>query len=165
MDLEIAAADPRTDDVAALLARHLAVMRAQTPPEDVHALPADQLAEPGVTLFGARRDGVLLGVGALLRLDAAHAEIKCMHTQAAARGQGVGRAMLGRLLAEAAAAGCERVSLETGSGPEFAPARAMYAAAGFAIVGPFGSYAASPNSVFMSLVLARCPAPHGTLSA
>jgi putative acetyltransferase len=139
-------------------------MRAQTPPEDAHALPPGQLAGPGVTLYGARRDGVLLGVGALRRLDAGHAEIKSMHTLAAARGQGVGRAMLGRLLAEATAAGCARVSLETGSGPEFAPARAMYAAAGFEFCGPFGSYAASPNSVFMSLVLARCPAPHGTLS-
>lgn len=38
--------------------------------------------------------------------------------------------------------------------PGFAPARALYAGAGFAPCGPFGDYGPSPNSVFMTLRLA-----------
>lgn len=155
----IAPDDPRAADVAALLARHLAVMHAGTPPGHVYALPAEGLAGPAVTLLSARRDGTLLGVGALRALGRRHAEIKSMHTAAPARGQGVGRAILRRLLAEAQAAGCERVSLETGTMAEFAPARRMYAAAGFEPCAPFGGYAASPCSVCMTLVLARQPQP------
>ena len=47
-----------------------------------------------MTLFSARRDGLLLGIGALKHIDEEHAELKSMHTSAAARGQGIGRAMV-----------------------------------------------------------------------
>jgi len=59
----------------------------------VHALEIKGFWDPGVTFFNARRDGVLVGVGALKRLDDSHAEVKSMHTTEAARGQGLGRAM------------------------------------------------------------------------
>ena len=45
-----------------------------------------------------------------------------------------------------------RLSLETGSWPYFAPARALYARHGFTECGPFGDYREDPNSVFMTLV-------------
>jgi len=153
MDLDISVEDPMAPEVGAVLARHLAVMRADTPPGHVHALPAERLVDPAVTLFGARRDGVLLGVGAIRQLDAVHAEIKSMHTLAEARGQGVGRAILRHLLAVAATSGCERVSLETGTMQAFEPARTMYQAAGFRPCKPFGEYTANPYSVCMTLNL------------
>ena len=49
--------------------------------------------------------------------------------------------------------GYSRLSLETGSMPYFAPARALYARAGFAPCAPFGDYVEDPNSVFMTRVL------------
>jgi putative acetyltransferase len=149
----IAADDPRAPDVRALLARHLAYARANTEPEEVYALDVDALAEPGVTFFAYREGGELLGVAALKRLDAEHVEIKSMHTAAEARGQGVGRALLEHLLAVARAGGYRRVSLETGAGPAFAAARALYARARFAPCPPFAGYAPSPNSVCMTLKL------------
>src|SRR2546423_1893327 len=124
MDLVIAIDDPRIDDVRTLLDRHLAFARDVTPPDHVHALEVDNLVGPAVTFFSARRDGVLLGVGALKRLDETHAELKSMHTSEAARGRGVGRAMVDHLLAVAADRGYQRVSLETGSIDAFAPAPA-----------------------------------------
>jgi putative acetyltransferase len=42
------------------------------------------------------------------------------------------------------------VSLETGAMDAFEPARSLYASAGFEPCGPFGDYAASPNSAFMT---------------
>jgi putative acetyltransferase len=153
MELVIAVEDPQAADVGAVLERHLAVMHEETPPAHVHALPAERLRDPAVTLFGARQAGVLLGVGAIRRLDAVHAEIKSMHTLAEARGQGVGRAILRHLLGVAVASGYERVSLETGTMDAFGPARTMYRSTGFRPCEPFGEYTVNPYSVCMTLAL------------
>jgi putative acetyltransferase len=150
---EIAIDDPGASDARRLLATHLGEVRAPTPPEDAHALDVDGLLDPSVTFFSLRRDGVLLAVGALKRLDPGHAEVKSMHTVAAARGQGIGRRMAEHLIAVAREAGYRRLSLETGSMVEFAPARALYASVGFEPCGPFGEYRASPNSTYMTMDL------------
>ena len=152
-DGEISLDDPGAPDVRQLLATHLTFARAPTPPEDAHALDVDGLRNPAVTFFSFRRDGVLLAVGALQRLDSDHAEVKSMHTVEAARHQGIGRRMLEHLIAVAREAGYKRISLETGSMAAFAPARALYANAGFELCGPFGAYRASPNSTYMTLRL------------
>jgi putative acetyltransferase len=146
--------NPLAPDVRALLERHLAFARATTRPEDVHAMEVEALAEPSVTFFSYREDGIVLGVGALKRLDAEHAEIKSMHTAEEARGRGVARTLVDHLVEVARARGFRRVSLETGAQDAFAPARALYASAGFERCEAFGSYAPSPNSAYMTLWLA-----------
>jgi putative acetyltransferase len=151
---EISEDDPRAPDVRALLQGHLEFANSHSPPADVHALDVSGLLDPAVTFVSFRRDGELLGVGALKQLDERHAELKSMHTAPAARGRGVGRAILDHLLVLARGRGCRRVSLETGSMAAFGPARSLYASAGFISCGPFGEYAPSPNSTFMTLPLA-----------
>jgi putative acetyltransferase len=145
--------DPQRDDVRALLEQHLAFAREVTPPEDVHALDLDGLLDSAITFFSVRVDGELLGVGAIKQLDPHHAELKSMHTAAAARRRGVGRAIVDHLVSVAAARGVRRVSLETGAMEAFAPARSLYAAAGFVPCEPFGDYQASPNTAFMTRLL------------
>jgi putative acetyltransferase len=149
----IAADDPRAGDVQELLGRHLAFAHAQSGPEHVHALAVDGLLDPAISFFSYRETGLLLAVGALKQLDPGHAEIKSMHTAQAARGRGIGRAMLTHLIGLARDRSCRRVSLETGAIPAFAPARALYASAGFVPCGPFGDYAESPFNTFMTLTL------------
>jgi len=150
---EISIDDPRAKDVLELLEHHLAFANSHTPPEDVHALDVDGLLDPAVMLFSFRLKGELLGVGALKQLDGSHAELKSMHTAQVARGQGIGRAMVDHLIGVARDRGFHRVSLETGSMPAFAPARSLYANAGFRPCGPFGDYRPSRNSTFMTLSL------------
>jgi putative acetyltransferase len=113
------------------------------------------LLAPDVTFLSVRDGGALLGVGAIKELDPTHGELKSMHTLSEVRGRGVGRAMLGELLDLARNRGYTRISLETGSVPAFAPARAMYASVGFVECGPFADYVESPHSSFMSLALTR----------
>ena len=149
----IDAEDPARPDVRALLERHLEFCRAVTPIEHAFVLDLEGLRDPSITDFALRRDDQLLGVGALKELDPAHGEIKSMHTAAEARGLGVGRALVDHLVATAAARGYARVSLETGTMDAFAPARALYARAGFEPCGPFGDYAESPDNTFMTLAL------------
>ena len=150
--------DPRADDVRELLQRHLAYARANTVPEEVYALDGEALLDPAVTLFSFRAGGELLGVAALKQLDGEHGEVKSMHTAQAARGRGIGRALLDHLVGVAGARGYRRLSLETGSGPAFAAARALYARAGFAACGPFADYDGSPNSAYMTLALSAAQA-------
>lgn len=145
--------DPRAADVRALLELHLAFANEHSPPEDVHALDLDGLLDPAVSFFSFRHDGRLLGIGALKMLGAEHAELKSMHTSIDARGRGIGRAMVDHLLAVARSRGVTRVSLETGTMDVFAPARALYAGAGFEPCEPFGEYFVSPNSCCMTMLL------------
>ncbi len=153
MSFTVGVEDPRVSDVTALLAGHLDFARAHSPPEDVHAMDVEGLVANGLSFFSIREEGELLGVGALNLVEEGHAEIKSMHTTPAARGRGVGRAMLDHLLAEARSRGCSRVSLETGTMEAFAPARALYESVGFVACEPFGSYFHSANSVCMTLEL------------
>jgi len=151
----VAADDPLAADVRELLELHLRFAAAHSPPQDMHALGVMDLLGGNVQFFSVRERGELLGVGAVKHLDDHHAELKSVHTAEAARRRGVARRMVAHLVSAARARGCTRVSLETGSMEAFAPSRALYRSAGFELCEPFGSYVASPNSVFMTLVLDR----------
>jgi putative acetyltransferase len=148
--------DPRSPDIRALLTRHLEFCRSCSDPEDVYALDIDGLLDPTVTFCSYRRDGEVLGVGALKLLNDSHAELKSMHTATTARGQGIGRGMVEYLVSIARERGLDRISLETGSQPEFAPARLLYARSGFTVTSAFGPYPATPASTFMTLDLRPC---------
>jgi putative acetyltransferase len=143
--------DPRVID---LLHTHLARARAETAPGSAHALDLSGLRAPEVTFWSAWEGDAIAGVGALKQLSADHGEVKSMHTTEAMRRRGVGAALLRHIIAAARDRAMSRLSLETGSWPFFAPARALYARHGFVECAPFGDYRPDPNSVFMTLALA-----------
>jgi putative acetyltransferase len=154
MDMQIVV-DPLTGpEIAALLREHLDEMHRISPPESVHALDLAKLRQADVTFWSAWSGGELLGCAALRELDGWHGEVKSMRTTAVHRGRGVGGALMRRILEEAEQRGYRRLSLETGSQPEFAPARALYRRYGFDPCGPFASYAEDPFSTFMTRSLA-----------
>lgn len=153
--VEISIDDPRASDVRGLVERHLEFAASHKPSGDIHALDVAGLLDPSVTFFSCRAGDELLAVGALRRLDPNHAELKSIHTAEAARGRGIGRAMLAHLVASARDRGFRRVSLKTGSQLAFAPARSLYTSAGFMPCAPFGDYRPSRNSTFMTLPLDR----------
>jgi len=143
--------DPR---IEAFMQEHLKDMRAVSPPESVHALDMDQLRQPNIAFWSAWLTGadgdMLVGTGALKRLDAGHAELKSMRTSTRHRGRGIARQLLNHLLQEARARGFARVSLETGTQPFFEPARQLYLRHGFVECGPFADYGPDPSSFFMT---------------
>ena len=142
--------DLRGPEVRALLAEHLSNMHEISPPESVHALDLEALRHPSITFWTAWSGKDLLGCGALKELDLSHGEIKSMRTASAHRRSGVARAILQRIVTEARARSYARLSLETGSQPQFLPARRLYESFGFAYCGPFADYAEDPNSMFMT---------------
>ncbi|KRA44621.1 hypothetical protein ASD72_10785 [Pseudoxanthomonas sp. Root630] len=151
MDLRLD--DLRHPAVIALLQEHLDWMHRTSPPGSVHALDLDALRQPDISFWTLWEGESLAGCGALRALDATHGEVKSMRTAQTHLRRGVAASMLDHLLAEARRRGYVRLSLETGSMAYFAPARALYARAGFTPCAPFGDYVEDPNSVFMSRAL------------
>jgi putative acetyltransferase len=137
--------------VDALIAAHVALMQAQSPMESCHVMTAADLRAAGARVFAGRdAEGEVVAVGAFKPLPQGGAELKSMHCRQSRRGQGLGRALLTHLMAEARAAGVTTLWLETGSQPPFAAARALYASEGFVTCPPFGDYAEDPLSTFMT---------------
>ncbi|MFT3668031.1 MAG: GNAT family N-acetyltransferase [Pseudoxanthomonas sp.] len=156
--MSLDAMDLRLDDlrhpaVIALLQEHLDWMHRISPPESVHALDLDALRRPDITFWTLWDGEALAGCGALRELAQGQGEVKSMRTAQTHLRRGVAARMLAHILAEARRRGYARLSLETGSMDYFAPARALYARAGFRPCGPFGDYVDDPNSVFMTRTL------------
>lgn len=145
---------PDQPEILQLIAELDAYQRTLYPPESIYALDLAGLMAPQVRFAVARTaektDGGALGCGAVL-LGAEHGELKRMFVHPSARGQGLARRLLDRLEAEARAAGCAFMRLETG--PYQTEALALYAACGYQRRGPFGDYPDDPYSVFMEKAL------------
>ncbi|GAA2149860.1 GNAT family N-acetyltransferase [Actinomadura napierensis] len=140
-------------EIAAFLDEHVREMRSITPLESKHALDLDGLRAPDVTFWSVVDGGVVVGCGAIKRLDASHAELKSMRTSTARKRSGIASRLLGHILAEAERMGFGWISLETGSDDFFLPARRLYERFGFEYCEPFADYRPDPNSVFMTRAL------------
>jgi putative acetyltransferase len=150
MSIAVRVDDLSSPEVQALVAEHLAGMRGNSPPGSVYALELTGLKRPEVTFWSAWRGGALCGCGALKQLDARSGEVKSMRTRPAFLRQGVGQAVLNCIVETAVARGYRALHLETGTGPAFEAAHALYLRNGFVWSGPFGDYEASDFNVFMT---------------
>jgi GNAT superfamily N-acetyltransferase len=111
-------------------------------------LDAGEVAPGRGAFFVAYVDGEAMGCGAVRKLEDGVVEIKRMYVRPAARGRGVGRAVLAVLEAEARELGAERLVLETGERQQ--EALALYRRAGFTEIACFGEYVDSPLSLCMA---------------
>lgn len=137
-------------EIAGFLDEHVQQMRSITPPESKHALDLGALRAPEVTFWSVRDGDVLVGCGAIKRLDAGHAELKSMRTAPLRKRGGVGSLLLEHIITEATRMGFTRLSLETGTAEFFLPARKLYEKFGFSHCEPFAGYRPDPNSTFMT---------------
>lgn len=148
----------RRDDLSGeatlrLLALHLAGMHANSPPGSVYALDLSGLKTPGVTVWSVWEGNSVVGIGALKELGDSSAEVKSMRTHPEHVRRGVAELLLNHIVAEARARGLTRLSLETGSGPAFDPALALYRKHGFVDGEAFADYRPSAFNQFLHLQL------------
>ena len=148
----------REDDLSGeptrqLLTLHLAGMSASSPPGHSFALDLSGLKAPGVTVWSAWAGEAIAGIGALKLHPDGTGEVKSMRTHPDFLRRGVGAALLEQIIAAARSAGCRRLSLETGSGPAFEPALALYRRRGFANGEAFADYVGSDFNQFLHLPL------------
>jgi len=153
VDLVITIEKSLSEELSQLLQAHWVFCTTTTPIEHVYALDASKLFTPDITVFGARVLGELVGVGAIRKLDADHAELKSMHTLAKSRGNGIGKAMVAHIESFAKVQGIKRIGLETGPNEPFKPARELYKSLGYEECEAFGDYVLSEYNTCMTKIL------------
>jgi putative acetyltransferase len=141
------------EELAQVLQAHWLFCTSTTPIEHVYALDASRLFTPDITVFGARIQDELVGVGALRILDTEHAELKSMHTLSQSRGLGIGKAMVSHIEEFAKGRGVKRISLETGTNEAFKPARELYKSLGYNSCDAFGDYVLSEDNICMTKLI------------
>jgi putative acetyltransferase len=94
-----------------------------------------------------------VGVGALKELIDGTGELKSMRTHPGHLRRGVAAILLEHVVNKAKARGLQRLSLETGSGPAFDPALALYRKRGFVDGEAFSDYERSAFNQFLHLPL------------
>ena len=97
----------------------------------------------------------LLGCGALKFLSENHGEFKSIRIVDDFRKKGYGFKIINHLIEEAKKLNIEKLSLETGSGNFFLPARKLFQKVGFKICTPFAHYKEDSNSCYMSLEIKK----------
>lgn len=150
---EIHPDDLTSEPTRRLLALHLAGMHANSPPGHVFALDLSGLMAPGITVWSVREGHDVVGIGALKELGGGAAEVKSMRTHPDHLRRGVAALLLDHIIGEAKARGLTRLSLETGSGPSFEPALALYRKRGFVGGEAFADYRLSAFNQFLHLAL------------
>ena len=137
----------------ALVALHLAGMGTHVPPGAVF-LGLSDLQSSGVTVWTTWDGANITGIGALKAMPDGTGEIKSMRTHPDYIGRGVGKQILQTIIDAARKRGISRLSLETGSGPTFEAAKALYERFGFQEGESYASYAKTDFNHFFHLDLA-----------
>lgn len=150
----IALADLADQQVRDLIAFHQRAMIDGSPPGHSFALDLSGLQSDDVTLWAAHVEDRVAAIGALKRIDDARGEIKSMRTHPDFLRRGLAAALLEVIIDHARAEGLRVVSLETGSGPAFEPALALYRRRGFVNGAAFADYVLSDFNQCLHLQLA-----------
>jgi putative acetyltransferase len=150
-DIQIAEERPDQPEAAELLRQSDVFVASLYPPEHRHMIDMPGLLAGNVRFFVARRGGTALGCMALVRSGPDRGELKRCFVTDAARGQGVGFALLRAAEAAAREQGMRLIQLETGNLNQ--AALRLYRGNGFHERGPFGAYHDNGVSVFMEKTL------------
>jgi putative acetyltransferase len=152
--LHIALADLADTEVQGLIAYHQRAMLEGSPPGLSFALDLSGLQDEAVTVWAVHIEGRVSAIGALKRLEGGRGEVKSMRTHPDFLRQGLAAALLEVIIDHARAAGLSVLSLETGSGPEFEPALALYRRRGFVNGAAFADYRLTSFNQCLHLSLA-----------
>ena len=102
---------------------------------ELAALPGTYAAPMGALLLARAGDGTAIGCVGLRPLDDIRGEMKRLYVAPAARGLGLGRALMDAVLDEARRLGFREIRLDTL--PTMTDAIAMYRRAGFTPIAPY----------------------------
>jgi putative acetyltransferase len=150
---EVTVAEERPDrgEAIELLRQSDAFSDALYPPGTRQLTAASSLGADNVRFFVARRDGRALGCMALTRTGPDKGELQRCFVTEAARGQGVGFALLQASEAAAREEKMRVIQLETGN--RNIAALRLYRGCGYHDRGPFGGYPDNRVSVFLEKTL------------
>ena len=138
-------------EVDKLLRKHFIELRSVSPAGSTHVLDIDGLKDSSIKFWSLWENEKLMGCGALKFLNQNHGEFKSIRVANQYRGKGYGQKIIAHLIKEAKELKIKKISIETGSGEFFKPARSLFKNFGFKKCEPFGHYKTDPNSCYMTL--------------
>ena len=140
-------------EVNDLLIKHFIELRSVSPEGSAHVLDIAGLKDSCKKFWSLWENNELVGCGALKFLDKQHGEFKSIRVADKFRGKGFGTKIIKYLISESKKLDIKKLSVETGAGKFFIPARKLFIKSGFKTCNPFAHYKDDPNSCYFDLEL------------
>ena len=142
-------------EVLELLNKHFIELRSVSPEGSAHVLDIEGLKDQNIKFWSLWEDNLLMGCGALKFLNKEHGEFKSIRVEDRFRKKDNGIKILKHLIFEAKKLNIKKISVETGTGDFFTPARKLFNKCGFKLCKPFAHYKEDPNSCYMSMLISN----------
>ena len=140
-------------EVNELLKKHFIELRAASPEGSAHVLDIPGLKVTSIKFWSLWENDKLIGCGALKFLDKDHGEFKSIRVHNDYRNRGNGIKVIKHLIEEAKKLNIKRISIETGAGKFFEPARKLFQKCDFKPCEPFAHYKKDINSLYLSKLI------------
>ncbi len=142
-------------EVNELLKKHFIELRAASPEGSAHVLDIPGLKEVSIKFWSLWENENLLGCGALKFLSKEHGEFKSIRVHDNFRNKGNGIKVINHLIYEAKKLKIKRISIETGAGKFFEPARKLFKKCNFDPCKPFAHYKEDINSLYLTKLISN----------
>ena len=140
-------------EVNELLTKHFIELRAASPQGSAHVLDIPGLKDDSIKFWSLWEEEQLLGCGALKFLDKEQGEFKSIRIHDNFRNKGNGIKVITHLIEEAKKLDINRLSIETGAGKFFEPARRLFKKCNFTLCKPFAHYKEDINSIYFTKLI------------
>ena len=140
-------------EVNELLTKHFIELKAASPEGSAHVLDIPGLKVSSIKFWSLWEDNKLMGCGALKFLSNEHGEFKSIRVQDDFRNNGNGIRVIKHLIEEAKKLKIKRISIETGAGKFFEPARKLFNKCNFKPCEPFAHYKKDINSLYLTKII------------
>ena len=140
-------------EVNELLTKNFIELRAASPEGSAHVLDIQGLKINSIKFWSLWENEKLLGCGALKFLDNGHGEFKSIRVHDSFRKKGNGIKIIKHLIDEAKKLNISRLSIETGAGDFFKPARKLFKQCNFEPCEPFAHYKNDKNSIYLTKLI------------
>ena len=108
---------------------------------------------PSIKFWSLWENNELMGCGALKFLDKEHGEFKSIRVHDNFRNKGYGAKVVNHLIKEAIKLNIKKLSIETGAGKFFNPARKLFTKCNFRHCKPFAHYKEDINSIYLTKLI------------
>ena len=139
--------NPEVDE---LLTKHFVELKAASPEGSAHVLDIKGLKDESIKFWSLWEDEKLFGCGALKFLNEEHGEFKSIRIHDNFKNKKNGIKIIEHLIYEASKLSIKKISIETGSGKFFEPARKLFRRCGFEPCKPFAHYKEDINSIYFT---------------
>ena len=140
-------------EVHKLLIKHFIELRAASPEGSAHVLDINGLKHSSIKFWSLWKNKTLVGCGALKFLNNEHGEFKSIRVHDTFRRKSYGTEIIKLLIKEAQNLNINQISIETGAGDFFIPARKLFKNCGFQPCKPFAHYKEDINSIYLTKLI------------